>query len=405
MDISLVECFQNIVSVTAISGNNQLGGRDFDNVIARSFCHDCHLDFDRLSSQQQAILLRQAEFCKIALTAKEQVTMVVETEELSASLPISNEWLIEKSRPLFQKMITPIRQVLLDASVSAQELDNLILAGGSSHMPVVKRCITQFLDKEPVPDSEPDTAIVSGVAVCAAMKAKDPEIKELIVTDICPFTLGISTFNSLEPEHPLMSPIIERNSALPTSKTGTYYTIRDDQTKLEFEICQGEHRYCKDNLVLGNMSLTVPPAPKGHESIQVRFTYDINGLLEVESVNQLGQSKSLVIKNNTISEQDVQKRLKELASLKLHPRDAEENRALLARGERLYTETTGTLRERISAVMDWYQRQLNTQETLKVAKANKYVSDFFDQIEASMEDTGIPSPHWFFPEDQAWEDE
>ena len=136
----------------------------------------------------------------------------------------------------------------------------------------------------------------------------------------------------------------------------------------------------------------LPPAPRGQQSIRVRFTYDINGLLEVEVAGKDGQQARLVLQGSGMSEQEVAQRLKELSSLKLHPREQEENRALVARAERLYTVTVGPLRDQVAAMLDWFQGQLSTQEPLRAGRAAKRASRFFDQVEAYVGDVELPFP-------------
>lgn len=392
LDVSLVERFGNVVSVTAVSGDNRLGGADFDLAIARGFCGDCGLEFDSLTPRQRELLLRQAEACKMALSSQERVILSVDDGSISAALTLSNEWLIRKCGALFRRMTAPIRRVFLDGGVSPQELDELVMVGGSSHMPAVRRYIARTLRKEPARDSRPDTAVALGAGICAGMKARAGDLRELVLTDVCPFTLGVARYNQSEPDRDLMSPIIERNSVLPTSKMGVYYTVRDGQDKVEVRVFQGENRYCADNAFLGQLRLSVPPAPRGRQSIRIRFTYDINGLLEVEAVSEAGRAERLVLRNTDMTPQEAERRLEELSRLKLHPREQEEYRAMVARGERLYAVTVGELRERVAELLDWYQTVLSSQEALKIAKATKRLDRFFDRAEAYLGDAALPPP-------------
>ena len=259
-------------------------------------------------------------------------------------------------------------------------------------MPAVRRYIARFLGKEPVRDSRPDTAVALGAGICAGIKARSGGLQELVLTDVCPFTLGVARYNAAEPSRDLMSPVIERNSVLPTSKMGVYYTVRDGQDKVDIRVYQGENRYCADNTLLGQLVLRVPPAPRGQQSVKIRFTYDINGLLEVEAVNEAGQTERLVLQNKDITPEEAQRRLQELSRLKLHPREREECRAMLARGERLYAATVGGLREEVGRMLDWYQQRLGSQEALRVAKATKAMDEFFDRVEAYMGDAALQPP-------------
>lgn len=399
LDVSLVERFGNVVSVTAVSGDNNLGGSDFDLAIARGFCEDCGLDFDSLAIRQRELLVRQAETCKMALTRQEMVILSVDDGVISASLTLSNEWLIRKCGALFRRMTAPIQRVFLDGGISHQELDDLVMVGGSSHMPAVRRYIARFLRKEPARGSRPDTAIALGAGICAGMKARAGDLKELVLTDVCPFTLGVARYNESEPGRDLMSPIIERNSVLPTSKMGVYYTVRDNQDKVDVQVYQGENRYCADNTLLGKLLVSVPQAPRGRQSVRIRFTYDINGLLEVEVVNETGHAERLVLQNKDMTPQEAERRLKELSRLKLHPREQEENRAMVARGERLYAATVGGLREQVAELLDWYQKILSSQEALKIAKATRRLDRCFDQVEAYLGDAALPPPEPFDEEE------
>ncbi len=389
LDVSLVERFDNVISVTAVSGDNRLGGQDFDSAIARGFCEDCGVDFDALEPRQREMILRQAETCKMALTQQDMVIMAVDDGTLSASLTLNNEWLIRKGGPLFKRMTDPIQRVFLDAGVSPAEMDDLVMVGGSSHMPVVRRYISRFLRKEPVKDSRPDTAVAIGAGVCAGMKARAGDLRELVLTDVCPFTLGVARYNESEPERHLMSPIIERNSVLPTSKMNVYCTVRDGQQQVEVQVYQGENRYCADNTLLGHLTLRVPPAPRGTQGVRIRFTYDINGLLEVEAYNDAGGKERLVLQNQGMSEAETEKRLQELSALKLHPREQEGPRAMIARAERLFAVTVGQLREKVAEMLDWYQMQLNSQESLRIAEATRRADQFFDKVEAYLGDAAL----------------
>ena len=263
LDVSLVERFENVVSVTAVSGDNRLGGRDFDMAIVRGFCDDCGLDYEALNQQQREMLLRQAESCKIALTTQRSVLMVyTDSEGGYHALPLTNEWLIRKSSPLFKRLTTPIRKVLVDSGTPAFAVDELVMVGGSSRMPAVRGYIAKSLGREISDGSQADTAVALGAGICAGMKARAEGLRELVLTDVCPFTLGISICNHNVPSQPVMSPIIERNSVLPTSKMGVYCTVRDNQTVLDVDVYQGENRYCKDNMLLGSLKISVPPLPR-----------------------------------------------------------------------------------------------------------------------------------------------
>ena len=402
LDVSLVELFENVVSVTAVSGDVHLGGRDFDTAIVRAFCQECGLEWTRLSPRQRGNLLHQAETCKVALSSREPVLMSVMDGEISASLILTSEWLLRKCGTLFRRMTAPVRKVFLDAGMPPSELDDLIMVGGSSRMPTVRSYIARFLKREPLKNYPPDTAIARGAGICAGMKAYDKELRDLILTDICPFTLGVDVINQSEPGRLLMSPIIERNSVLPTSRMGVYSTTRDNQDKVEIRIYQGENRYCADNTYLGKMELSVPPAPAGEQSIRIRFTYDVNGLFEAEAVNDVGERTRLLLRDGDMTEEELRSRLRELEKLKLHPREQAANREVTARGERLYSVTVGQTRYQVGQVLDWFQAQMTTQDPLRIASARRKATHFFDQVERYLQDADFPEGegYGFDPEEE-----
>ncbi len=414
LDVSLVERFESVVSVTAVSGDNHLGGTDFDQMIAKAFCAETGICFEQLSTQKQELLVRQAETCKMALTVREPVIMAVDDGELSASLPLSNDWLIRACAPLFHRMRAPIQQVLTDAGIPLDEVDEFVMVGGSSHMPSVQGYLSRLLHKEPNVDTHPDTAIALGTGICAGMKARVPELKTFVLTDVCPFTLGVGVADPVDPDGLLMSPIIERNCVLPSSKEEVYYPAYKNQKKVCVRIFQGENLHCADNIYLGSIdmdvygpkpdSLQTPQEDDFPKPIRVRFTYDINGLLEVEVINGVGKRASLVIKKRDMSPQEVESRLKELSALKLHPREQERPRALIARAERLYAATIGNTRHQLTHLLHWYQNILNQQDALLIVKASSKMEKMLDELESFI-DVGGFSNFSCFPDGEELEDD
>ena len=181
------------------------------------------------------------------------------------------------------------------------------------------------------------------------------------MTDVCPFTLGTSVHNKSDPSKPLFSPIIQRNSALPCRRTNTYYPVDDFQTQLSVDVYQGEQMYAKDNLYLGEYEVSIPARPKGKESIDVSFTYDINGILVVDvKVNSSGKYvRHLLTGKGQITEEQIQQRLRELSSLPLTPQDDERYRNLCAKTESFYAQSTGVLRENIAHIYTEFQAKID----------------------------------------------
>jgi molecular chaperone HscC len=213
-------------------------------------------------------------------------------------------------------------------------------------MPVVQRYLTHVTGKAPRCEIDPDKAIALGVGIVTGIKSREAGIRDVIMTDICPFTLGTSVLNP-QTNQPEFSPIIERNTALPVSNARLYSTLREQQTEVDIDVYQGESMSVHNNLLLGKLSMAVPPMPAGKVVVSIRFSYDINGILEVDATCLQNGAKEhkLIITNSSLSEQEINERRQILLQLKIPPRDQDQNRLLLERGARLYEENTGALRE------------------------------------------------------------
>ena len=222
------------------------------------------------------------------------------------------------------------------------------------------------------------------------MKERKEAVKEVILTDVCPYTLGTEVSVKAENDHiegNHFCPIIERNTVIPASRTQHFFTVYDHQTQVEIHILQGESRFASNNVSLGTLKLTVPDNEAGKEQIDITYTYDINALLEVEAkIVSTGETITRLIKNqeNGMTEEEMKARMKELSYLKIPPREQEKNKVLLLRGERLYEETTGELREQLEMVTQQFERILDRQDPLKIEEARKDYEEALDWIEEEM---------------------
>lgn len=392
LDVSLVECFENVLNILAVSGDNYLGGRDFDRILAELFCQEKGLVFKDLDSKIQAVLLESGERCKQQLTNSETAAMIVKCDEIDEQLVISNEQLAQASASLFSRMEKPVRKVLLDAGVDAAELTDVVLVGGSCKMPLIHQYL-HYLLMRGVETMDPDYIIAKGVGICAGIKERNAEIKDMLLTDICPFSLGIGIINRDDLGKDIMSVIINRNASLPTSKVHRYVTTSDGQTQLETGIYQGENYYVKDNLKLAQLQLEVPPAPKGEIEVDVRFTYDINGVLEVNAhVLKTGVTKQLIVVNKDlqITQEELDQKLKAFEKMKISPRDQESNKLLLSQGEQLFTRASEPLRSEIASRVQYFEHLLGMQDEFQIRKMYKHIQEFFDMVQNHL-DALIPS--------------
>lgn len=262
LDVSIVDCFDTMVDILAVSGDNHLGGDDFNEAVAEGFLREHQLQRGNLSEKEYAILLRQAEKCKIALSTEKEVKMTAVLGGQTYQSVYTNERMMRESSAVWKRIQTVLRRALRDSRVEVEDIDAVILAGGSGKMPLVQSYMEQLFDQTPLVTGFSDQLIARGLGlVCGVMERKD-EVRDYILTDICPFTLGTGVNNEADPKHPYMSAIIERNSILQCSKIRGFSTAADYQSEVKIEILQGEEPYAEDNVQLGVVTVAVPKKKK-----------------------------------------------------------------------------------------------------------------------------------------------
>ena len=389
-DVSILELFDDILEVRAVAGDNYLGGEDFTNLIVEEFYKEHGLTEESLSLKEKSYYRNQAEKSKCNATGDGFYRMQASVNGEKVETLIPRGAFEKMSSQLLDRIKTPVRKSLSDAGVKAREIDEVVLVGGTTKMPLVRKFVGKLFGRVPDTSINPDEAVALGAAIQAAMKERKEAVKEVILTDVCPFTLGtevsVKTENDhLEGNH--FCPIIERNTVIPASRTQHFFTVYDHQTQVEIHILQGESRFASNNVSLGTLKLTVPDNEAGKEQIDITYTYDINALLEVEAkIVSTGETVTRLIKNqeNSMTEEEMKARMRELSYLKIPPREQEKNKVLLLRGERLYEETTGELREQLEMVTQQFERILDRQDPLKIEEARKDYEEALDWIEEEM---------------------
>lgn len=386
LDVSILELFQNIFEVHAIAGDNFLGGEDFTRTLADLFAQKAGLTMRELSPADQFRVLRQAEMGKLALSEGLAAIVTCEVGGKPYSAAITRGEYESACQPLLQRIRKPVERSLQDAGLSVSEIDGILLVGGASKSPIVRGFCRRLFGRDPLAGADPDQAIALGAALMAAIKERKAELHEVILTDVCPFSLGVevSAYNGIFREDGHYAPIIERNTVIPVSRSQRFYTVHDQQTEVRIAVLQGESRMARDNLLLGELTIPVPANKAGAESVEITFTYDVNSLLEVEVlVNSTGQKYRKVIQNGSrvLSDEEVQARLKELQFLKIPPREEEPNRLLLFRGEQLYQETHGAVRQEVDRLMTWFEQILAGRDRHAIEKARRELSEALDRLE------------------------
>lgn len=390
-DISILELYKNVMEVRGVAGDNFLGGEDFTQVIINLFVKANNLDIEQLDYKVLASLKKQAEIAKRAFSKDKIVNMTCKINDEILEHKIKIDEYERACQPLLTRLRRPIERALSDASIKIKEIDAIVLVGGGTKLPTIRSFVAKLFGRLPSSGIDPDETVAVGAAIQAAMKERNSSIKEIVLTDVCPYTLGtnisVQRANGYyEPGH--FCPIIERNTIIPVSRVERLYTVHENQKRLSVEILQGESRLAKDNIYLGELEVAVPSGAAGEQAIDVRYTYDINGILEVEvTVISTGVKKRMVIEKNPgyMSQEEIEERLNDLSYIKIHPRDKEENKLLLARGERLYEESIGEIRSAIAKAMEWFEAILDKQDEHEIEEAAKEVQELFKEIEQDQE--------------------
>ncbi len=386
-DVSILERFSGVMEVRATGGDSFLGGDDFTEALVLLLARKAALADKALADPARLGALRfAAESAKRALASA--ASCEVDLQGLGLGLVAVTQAEFDKAcEPLLERLRAPIERALRDARLRVADLDEIALVGGASRMPMVRRLVAQLFGRLPARHLDPDQTIALGVAVCAGLTSRDAAFEEMVLTDVCPHTLGIRISESDgRGGHvgDVFLPIIERNTVVPASRVKTVQTVADNQTTLAVDIFQGESRHCSQNIELGSVELAIPPLKAGAVHVDVRYTYDVNGILDVDiAVADHGIERNLVIRKlaGDISDAEIERRRVELAALKVHPRDQDQNRLVLARANRLYEQLLGDEREQVGRWLSQFEAVLGRQDGKEIAEARSQFSAALDTVE------------------------
>ena len=386
-DVSILEKYNNVMEVRAVAGDNFLGGEDFTDTLVNIFLNKNDIDDTGLDEKIRSLIRKSAESAKLSFSELKTVNMTCTINDKHYNTPITIDEYEKSCELLFAKLRNPIKRALSDASIKLTDIESVLLVGGATQLPLVKSFVSKLMGRFPAAHVNPDEVVAMGVAVHSAMKIRNKSITEIVLTDVCPYTLGTSISihkdsGFYEPGH--FCPIIERNSTIPISRAERLYTVHDNQKSITIEILQGESRKSADNVQLGELNVSIPPNKAGQESIDVRYTYDINGILEVEvTVISTGDVKTLVLEKNpgVFTEAEILEKLASLQSLKVHPRDKDENKLLLAKAERLYEEHVGDVRKILSQEIINFETVINKQNEREIRDGAVKLAEVLKDIE------------------------
>lgn len=387
LDVSVVDCFENVISINAISGNNHLGGTDFDRAMAEYFCFKNGLNYNILDLSFQQSILRACEKAKIKLSTQSVAEVSLVHLNKNYNCIFDENVLFNTTHSLLESCKNVIGKAVKDSGFSASELDSLILVGGSSKMPVLQHYLSDALNIPVLKEENMDSLVALGLGKYIGIKQRDENIKDVVVTDICPFSLSTSTYNEQNPGLELSTVLIPKNSVLPTNKKMTLRTVHKGQTKVNISVFQGQAMYAKENLFLGQAFIHVPRNMHDYESFDLIYSYDINSMLYVEAIVHSTQEHYIfrVSKGDVLEKVDASVRLDSIKEVSLALYQNNEVDALLARIERIYQEVDEETQDYLMRLHSEFTKDMETliNNIQKRKRLINQVSQILNQIEES----------------------
>lgn len=371
-DTTFMEIFDGTLEIISTAGESFLGGEDFTERILAFALKHLGIQFETVETDNPCFFSRlksECENAKLQLSKNDTAVIKLPDEkgfisDKCETLSISNELFAEASASLLKQIERPTSKALRDGEANVDEIDDVILVGGATRMPVIQEFVRSFFKKEALCRFNPDEVVALGAAIQAALIEDNKAVEDIVMTDVCPFTLGIniSKKHGRTIKEGYYLPIIHRNTVIPVSREETVSTLHANQSEVHFEIFQGEARKVENNLFLGSLKIHgIPKGPEGKE-ILVRFTYDLNGILEVDVIiPETGKKFNTVLTQHVkgLSQKDIKKCIKNMQALKFYPRDDIRNQQLLLFCERIIGEINPFERQSLESALDMYEEAMS----------------------------------------------
>jgi molecular chaperone HscC len=266
-----------------------------------------------------------------------------------------------------ERIAVPIDRALRDASLTPRDIDDVLLVGGATRMPAMVDYVAEYFGRPAQMDFNPDEVVALGAAVQAALIDQDAAVDDVVMTDVCPFTLGVEIVKELggQIQDGYFQPILHRNSTIPISREEVFSTVMPNQRCVEVRVFQGDARRVADNIELGSLRVENLPSGPAGMPIRIRFTYDLNGLLEVEAYTDGGSKHRTVLTNHVkgLSQDQIEAAVRRLQELKFYPRDDLNNQRLARFCERMIGELHPSQRQQLDVALDYFEAAMNQGDT------------------------------------------
>ena len=386
-DVSILEMFSGVMEVRASAGDAFLGGEDFTDALATELGRQLGIQPKDVSREEGARLRALANRLKHQLSEKAEATGEYVIRGEARPVSITREKFDEITDELLKRLRMPIQRAISDASLRADDLHRIITVGGATRMQAVRGLITRLFKRFPEHSIDPDHVVALGAAVQAGLAARHAALDDVVMTDVCPFTLGYEVSVPLGPnqwEAGHFSPLIERNTVVPASRANEISPLEQHQREINLMIYQGESPFVRDNVRIGQLRVPLPADLKADKTVEVRYTYDTSGILEVEATPvATKKTLRLVIEGTpgTLTRAEIDKRLKELAALKIHPRDEQENAAIIARLRAAYENSLGDQRQHVGHILAQFEAVLHTHDKRQIQDARVQIEEILSRFE------------------------